>query len=226
MIEVILAGIPLGIFLSLFMVGPVYFILLETSALKGFKAAFIFDLGAVFADIVFITIAYLSSYRLIQSLKDEPSIFIFGGILMLTYGIISFLKINKVSKSFDEADIVEITKNNYFGLFVKGFLLNFINIGVLLFWFFILVTVSSKLHLQVSKIIVFFTSVLATYLIFDIGKIVLAKSLKNKMTTINIIKIKKLTSFILIIFGLILMFQGWFPSKNNFTEKIIEKTIK
>jgi threonine/homoserine/homoserine lactone efflux protein len=56
MLQDLLSGIPLGIFLS-FMVGPVFFVLLETSAVKGFRAAFVFDLGVVTADIFFITIA-------------------------------------------------------------------------------------------------------------------------------------------------------------------------
>ena len=94
MINDILAGIPWGIFLS-FMIGPVFFILLETSIIKGFRAALVFDLGVVLGDIVFIAIAYLGSYRLIQSLKDQPALFIFGGVLMFFYGIISFLQLKK-----------------------------------------------------------------------------------------------------------------------------------
>ena len=96
MINDILSGIPWGIFLS-FMVGPVFFILLETSIIKGFRAALVFDLGVVLGDIVFIGIAYLGSYRLIQSLKDKPALFIFGGILMLVYGIISFVRLKTYS---------------------------------------------------------------------------------------------------------------------------------
>jgi threonine/homoserine/homoserine lactone efflux protein len=127
MLQDLLSGIPLGIFLS-FMVGPVFFVLLETSAVKGFRAAFVFDLGVVTADIFFITIAYFSSYRLIQSIKNDPAIYVFGGILMLTYGIISFLKTNKAKKELIEnEDDEELVKNNYLGLFIKGFLLNFIN---------------------------------------------------------------------------------------------------
>jgi threonine/homoserine/homoserine lactone efflux protein len=64
MVNDILAGVPWGIFLS-FMIGPVFFILLETSILKGFRAAIVFDLGVILGDIVFIGIAYLGSYRLI-----------------------------------------------------------------------------------------------------------------------------------------------------------------
>ena len=64
MINDILAGIPWGIFLS-FMIGPVFFVLLETSIIKGFRAALVFDLGVVLGDIFFICVAYLVSYRLI-----------------------------------------------------------------------------------------------------------------------------------------------------------------
>ena len=42
MINDILAGIPWGILLS-FMIGPVFFVLLETSVVKGFRAAVVFD---------------------------------------------------------------------------------------------------------------------------------------------------------------------------------------
>ena len=98
MLEAVLSGIPLGIFLS-FLIGPVFFVLLETSAVKGFRAAFVLDLGVVSADIIFICIAYFSSYRLIKRIQDDPSIFIFGGVLMITYGLISYLKLKKAVKT-------------------------------------------------------------------------------------------------------------------------------
>ena len=222
MIEDIITGIPLGIFLS-FLVGPVFFVLLETSAVKGFRAAFVFDVGVVLADILFIAVAYFSSYRLIQSIKDDPAIFIFGGIMMLTYGIISFIKLKKVSKNIDEIAVDELIKKNYLGLFFKGFFLNFINVGVLLFWFMILITIGPKLELVTSRMITFFSSVLLTYLIVDIGKILLAKQLRNQMTPSNILKIKKAISILLVIFGLVLMFQGWFPSDQKLVKKALEK---
>ena len=223
MIEAILTGIPLGIFLS-FLIGPVFFVLLETSAVKGFRAAFVFDLGVVLADIVFIAIAYFSSYRLIQSIKDDPAIFIFGGILMFTYGLISFIKLRKIAKiNDDEVVVVELIKKNYLNLFVKGFLLNFINVGVLLFWFLILITIGPKLDLETSRMFVFFATVITTYLIVDIGKILLAKQLRHKLTPGNILKIKKIISILLILFGLIIMSQGWFPSDQKMVIKALEK---
>lgn len=223
MLQDFLSGIPLGIFLS-FMVGPVFFVLLETSAVKGFRAAFVFDLGVVTADVVFITIAYFSSYRLIQSIKNDPAIYLFGGILMLTYGVISFLKTKKAKKELIENDDdEELVKNNYLGIFIKGFLLNFINVGVLLFWFLILITVGPKLQLETPRMVVFFSSVIGFYLVVDIGKIILAKQLKNKMTPVNILKIKKGISILLMVFGIVLMLQSWFPSENKLAKKVLEK---
>jgi|SRR3970040_741228 threonine/homoserine/homoserine lactone efflux protein len=222
MINDILSGIPWGIFLS-FMIGPVFFILLETSIIKGFRAAFVFDLGVILGDIVFIGIAYLGSYRLIQSLKDKPALFIFGGILMLVYGIISFLQLKKEEKVNTDIIDREIIKKNYGSLFVKGFFLNIINIGVLGFWLAIIISVGPKLEMQTSRMITFFTTVILSYLVIDCIKILLAKQLKNKLTPNNILKIKKGISIVLMIFGVVLITQGWFPKEKEMMKNAFEK---
>jgi threonine/homoserine/homoserine lactone efflux protein len=222
MINDILSGIPWGIFLS-FMIGPVFFILLETSIIKGFRAALVFDLGVICGDIVFIGIAYLGSYRLIQSLKDKPALFIFGGILMLAYGIISFLQLKKEEKVNTDIIDKEIIKKNYASLFVKGFFLNIINIGVLGFWLAIIISVGPKLEMQTSRMITFFATVILSYLFIDCIKILLAKQLKNKLTPPNILKIKKGISIVLMIFGVVLITQGWFPKEKEMVKNAFEK---
>jgi len=222
----ILSAIPLGFFLS-FMIGPVFFVLLETSVVKGFKAAIFFDLGVVFADIVFILIAFFSSYRLIQSIKNDPALFIFGGLVMLTYGIISFVKNKKdFKKSLDEEDPIDLAKKNYLSLFIKGFFLNFINIGVLGFWLAILITIGPQLELKTSRMITFFTTLILTYFVTDIFKILLAKQLRSKLNPKNILIIKKGISIILIISGVFLLSQGWFPKEQKMVNKAFEKLEK
>jgi len=225
MINDILSGIPWGLFLS-FMIGPVFFILLETSIVKGFRAAFIFDLGVVTADIIFIAIAYLGSYRLLQNLQDKPSLFIFGGILMFVYGIISFVNIKKEKKVNTESMDEEISKKNYGSMYLKGFFLNIINIGVLGFWMAIILSTGPKLDMQTSRIITFLTTVIVSYLLFDSIKIVLAKQLKTKMTPTNILKIKKVISVVMMLFGLVLMTQGWFPEEKEKIKNVLERIDK
>ncbi|MFP5437650.1 MAG: LysE family translocator [Bacteroidia bacterium] len=223
MIQDILSAIPLGFFLSI-MPGAVFFVLLETSVLKGFKAAIAFDLGAITSDVVFILIAYFSSYKLLEKIKDEPALFIFGGLVMFTYGIISLMKLKKVSKNelVDDAS-KDIIRKDYLSLFIKGFLLNFINIGVLGFWLAIIITWGPKLDMDPSRIFLFFVSVIGAYFAVDLCKIMLAKQLRSKLTTRNIQKIKQGISIILMIFGLALLFQGWFPSGMKQTINTLEQ---
>jgi threonine/homoserine/homoserine lactone efflux protein len=209
-------------FLLCFMIGPVFFVLLETAAVKGFRAAFVFDLGVITADFIFIGVAYFSSYRLINSIKDAPALFIVGGLIMRSDGIISFLKLKKTTKIIEETIEVEPIKKDYTSLYFKGFLLNFINVGVLGFWLLIFLTFGPTLQLKTSRLLVFFISVIATYLFIDVFKILLAKKLKNKMTVNNILKIKKLTSILLIVFGISIMLQGWFPSEQKLVKKAVE----
>ncbi len=225
MINDILAGIPWGILLS-FMIGPVFFILLETSIIKGFRAALVFDLGVILGDLFFIGIAYLGSYRLIKSLKDDPALFIFGGVLMLAYGIISFIKLKKEVKVNTDIIDKEIIKKDYASLFIKGFLLNIINIGVLGFWLAIIISVGPKLEMQTSRMVTFFISVIGSYLFIDCIKILLAKQLKTKLNPTNILKIKKGISIVMIVFGTILILQGWFPNEKEKLKHVLERIDK
>ena len=224
LLQDILSAIPLGFFLS-FMIGPVFFVLLETSVVKGFRAAIIFDTGVILADIVFITIAFFSSYRLIQTIKDDPALFIFGGLVMLTYGIISFINNRKEAKKIklDEIDPTELAKTNYLSLFIKGFFLNFINIGVLGFWLAILITIGPQLELKTSRMLTFFSTLIVTYFVTDIFKILLAKQLRSKLNPKNILLIKKIISIVLIVSGIFLLSQGWFPKEQKIVNKAFEE---
>lgn len=206
MLDDIQAAIPLGFFLS-FMIGPVFFVLLETSATKGFRAALIFDIGVIIADIVFITIAYFSSFQLLQNLSNQPGLYVFGGVILLIYGIITFKK--KQVKLRDED--VKVTSGDYVSLFIKGFLLNFINIGVLVFWLGIIIIVGPSLDNNSDRIIIFFTAVIAAYFITDLIKIILAKQLRRKLTPKRIFLVKKALGIVLIICGLVLITKGFLP---------------
>lgn len=222
MVQDIFTAIPLGLFLA-FLLGPVFFVLLETAALKGFRAALSFDLGVISADIVFLLIAYLSTNKLLERLKDDPALFIFGGVLLVTYGIMSLLRIKKVVPHEDDTpEIRKLSKSDYLGLAAKGFLLNFINIGVLGFWLGLIIVFGPQLDMDSNRIIVFFAAVLASYLIVDIFKILLAKKLNKRLTPLRIYYMKKAISIVMIVFGGILIFQGLFPSEIKKIKNTVE----
>ncbi len=222
MFQDVLAALPLGLFLA-FLLGPVFFVLLETAAIKGFRAAFAFDLGVIVADIVFLFVAYLSTTKLLASIKDDPALFIFGGMILATYGVMSFVQTKKVLRQEDDTpEIRKLSKSDYMGLAVKGFLLNFINIGVLGFWLGLIIIFGPKLEMEQNRILVFFGSVLGTYLVLDVFKILLAKKLNRKLTPTRIYIMKKGISILLIVFGGMLIFQGVFPNQVNGIKEQIE----
>src|SRR6056297_3343785 len=180
MFQDILAAIPLGFFLA-FLLGPVFFVLLETAAIKGFRAAISFDLGVIFADVIFLLIAYLSTTKLLNRIKDDPALFVFGGGILLTYGIIQFIQTKPVLQHEELPEIQRLNKRDYLGLAAKGFLLNFINIGVLGFWLGLIIVFGPQMEMETDRITVFFGSVLGTYLVVDVFKILAAKKLNRKL---------------------------------------------
>ena len=118
---------------------------------------------------------------------------------MFSYGLISFIQLKRnFKKQLDiDKDFDIIPKKNYFTLFFKGFLLNFINIGVLGFWMMIIITYGPQMEMNTSRISIFFAAILVFYLAFDVAKIVLAKQLKHKLIPANIYKIKRIISLVI-----------------------------
>ncbi|MDO6516142.1 Threonine/homoserine/homoserine lactone efflux protein [Zobellia uliginosa] len=219
--EDIQAAVPLGFLLS-FMIGPVFFVLLETSAIKGFRAAIVFDFGVILADGIFLVIAYFSSFQLLENLSNQPGLYVFGGVILLVYGITTIFK--KPPKQVDTS--IKVKKSDYLGLFVKGFLLNFINIGVLVFWLGIIIVVGPSLNNDPNRIIVFFSTMVGAYFVTDIFKILLAKQLKKKLTINRIYLIKKGIGIILIICGIVLIVKGFLPKDQFNIENGIERIEK
>jgi threonine/homoserine/homoserine lactone efflux protein len=221
LLDDILAAIPFGILLA-FTIGPVFFVLLETSATKGFTSALIFDLGVILADIIFICLAFFSTNKLLDKIKDDPNFLVFGGVLLIVYGFISFIKTSKSFRSIvRDYQKVKIQKD-YWKLFVKGFLLNFINIGVLLGWLGFIV-IGTSITSSENGVLVFISTMLITYFITDLFKMAAAKRLKNRLTPKRIYKTKKIVALVILGFGVLLLFQGLFPKVYEQSREQIEK---
>ena len=143
-------AVIVGFFLA-FMIGPVFFMLIQTSIIKGARAAIAFDIGVVLGDIVFIIIAYYGSKSLLERIKDDPRMFYIGGLILLVYGIIVFLDKSQKRAVQDES-LVLPEKTNYFSLLIKVFILNFINVGLLAFWLVMIVVIVSNIDMNTNKI--------------------------------------------------------------------------
>lgn len=224
MFQDFLAAVPLGVVLA-FLLGPVFFVLLETAAIKGFRAALFFDLGVLLADIVFLLIAYFSTSQLLESIKDDPALFIFGGCILATYGVVTFIKQKKAIPHTETDELRKMKKSDFLGLAVKGFLLNFVNIGVLGFWLGLIIAFGPTMEMDPERLIVFFATILGTYLVVDILKILLAKKLNHKLTPTRIYKLKKSISVIIAICGAVLIARGVFPARMEKVQHKMENVM-
>lgn len=222
MLDDILTAIPFGIILA-FTIGPVFFVLLETSATKGFTCALIFDLGVILADIIFILLIFMSTDTILDKIKDDPKLLVFGGVLLVVYGIISFIKTSKSFRSIvREHHRIELPKKDYGKLFMKGFLLNFINIGVLLGWLGFIV-IGTSITTSENGVTVFIVTMLISYFLCDLFKIAAAKRLKSKLTPRRIFKTKKIVALVILGFGILLLSQGLFPDLYEKGKEQIDK---
>lgn len=199
-------------FLLAFAVGPVFFTLIETSITKGFRAAVFFDLGAMVADIIFILIAFYSTSKILEKVKDDPGLLIFGGGVLIAYGIISYIRTAKSFIKIAREHYAVNVKKNLAGLFLKGFLLNFVNFGVLAGWIGTIIMANALTSAE-NGVILFLSTVLVTFFLTDLLKITLAKRLRKKMTPRFTYKTKKWVSIFIIAFGVIMLLQGIFSDQ-------------
>ncbi len=222
MINEYVNAILLGLGLA-FMAGPVFFVLIETSITKGFRAAIIFDFGVVLADIVFISLAYFGSLAFLEKIQDDPRIYLIGGFILVLYGLHTLLY-KRTKKTVTDKNLVVVENNNYLGLFLKGFFLNSINIGVLAFWLTIVIAVSSNFQMNQSKIFNYFALVIITFFFIDIVKILAAKQLQKKLTPVVLRKIRQILGIFFIIFGVVLATKRFIPEKTmHKIDRVIEK---
>jgi threonine/homoserine/homoserine lactone efflux protein len=202
----------IGFFMA-FMIGPVFFMLIQTSILKGARAAIVFDLGVILGDISFILLAYYGSRPLLEKIKDDPRLFFIGGMVLIIYGLITYFDKENKKQVEESEELVNIPiKNNYLKLFLKGYFLNFINIGVLAFWLGAVLVIGPSFDMDKNIIFSYFSCIILGYFITDLGKIFLAKKLKDKMTPALVFRIKRIMGIILIVCGVFLMLKGFIPT--------------
>lgn len=207
MTDLILKAIITGFILSI-MVGPVFFVLLETSIRKGIRAAIAFDIGVFLSDIIYILIAFVffSEVKHLAEGEGQNLAKILGGALFIAYGVYNFFKKPKSIKVGGDGKPVHDLKD-YALLSLKGFLLNFANPMVIFYWFSVL-TLSDKGQDIDSSTYTFIVILLGTFFSIDLLKIVGAKQLRPLITGKLLTALNQLIGIVFVVFGLVLIFQS------------------
>ncbi len=204
-------GIVTGFILSI-MIGPVFFMLLELSIRKGARAAMSFDLGVLLSDVLYIAIAFFFFSEIKELTTDgnnEHWMKIGGGIIFIGFGLVFLLKKNS-KKDEEFREVTNTNKKEYFLLGLKGFFLNFTNPMVIFYWLSVLTLGASdagKSDLNES-VLIYVIVILITFFSIDLLKIFGAKKLRPFITDKVLLAMNRLTGIVIMLTGVILLFQG------------------
>lgn len=193
------------------MIGPVFFVIMETSIKKGVRAALMFDIGVILGDIIYICIAYVF-YNEVHKLSVGTNgewLKIIGGVIFMIYGVYyyQFKKVEQIK--VDELGNVVTEPGDYRNLMLKGFVLNFANPMVIFYWFTVMTLVEKNDSDGVAPVVFFISILLATFLSFDLLKMVGAKKLRPLITPRILKSLNHLIGIVFIGFGAFLLIRGF-----------------
>lgn len=220
MFELIFSAIGLGFMLSLVFIGPIFFLLIETSFTRGPKHALALDFGVITADLVCIVAAYYASADLVSIIDKHPGFYRITSLFILVYGIIMIVTKTKMHMPGEE----KIISQNYVKTFLNGFLLNILNVGVILFWLVTVIGVRNQ-YPGGESLILYLAIVIATYLLIDLAKIFLAKQFHYKLTQKLANQIRRGVGIVLILFSIFIFLQS-FKMFNQFDKQLEEAEKK
>ena len=128
--DIVLNGIISGLVLA-FLIGPVFFTILQTSIERGFWSGFFVAMGASVSDALYILVAYLGLIQFMEADNFRHYVAYGGGTVLLGFGIYYlFVK----SKRLTHYDREKIQTRSWVRLLAKGFIINGLSPMVLFFW--------------------------------------------------------------------------------------------
>jgi len=196
--DIVFNGLQLGIVLA-FLIGPVFFTILQTSIERGFRNGVLVSLGVSLSDIVYVAICY---FGLVQFINDPQFRFFLayaGGAILILFGIYHlFIK----SRRRMTAPLDVASEKKMYRYFIKGFIINGMSPMVLIFWIGAISIASLDFgYTRGFEFFIFFSTVLGTVLSTDILKAYLADKLRTLITHRLMTIINVVVGICLIIFG-------------------------
>lgn len=209
--EAVRLGIGYGFLISALAIGPSFFMVLQTSIQRGLKMAIALELGIILSDIVCIFFAYLGAASLMSTLEESQYTYPSAGAVLIVYGLLKFLREKKPVKPVKTAE-----GQNALVIFLRGFFINIINPGLLLYWFTIVGLGFEALkddgitdQQLVQANVLFNATIIGVVFGIDLLKIFFAQKLRNVLKDEVLEKIDIVVSCIFIGMGLYFVFKNF-----------------
>ena len=198
MIEVLIKAFGLALVL-IFMIGPVFFSLVQTGIESGFSSGAVMAVGVAIADATYIIISYFGLANYLAPYSDYMGPV--GGTVFIIFGLYSILKTRtRISYSNEDQK-----KSGLVKFLAKGFLINAASPFVIVFWLATVSAITAQYSSE-ADIFLFFGSAVLFVFIGDLIKVGLANRLK-RLVTVRFIRIMNfIVGLILIGVGIRLLF--------------------
>jgi threonine/homoserine/homoserine lactone efflux protein len=201
----LLEGIKIGLILS-FMIGPIFFALVQTSVDEGFRAGLMVAVGIWVSDTSYVLGVYFGVSLLANIVNTQTFTLVLGvagSILLTIFGLVTLLTIPKglLTNTLPEYK----RSSSYISLFIKGFLINTINPFTVFFWSSLMGTVVIKDGFHGTQAFIFFAGVLGTIVVTDLLKVLLAKRIRYSLRPVHLLWLRRISGAALIAFGVVLL---------------------
>lgn len=197
------------ILLLTFSFGPAFFALINTGIKHGYKTGSLLAIGVVASDLILcliiIFLVDLGATNLIHDEKNQRFMGILAGVILIVFGSFYF---RRPVKKTDDA--IEVKTPSAGVMLLKGFFLNSLNPAVWLLWLGNVTAVSKSLNYSVVNMLLYFGITLGIVLLVELGKVSAAGKLKQLLTDKIMHNINILTGVLLVIFGLLLVYNHYF----------------
>ena len=159
---------------SIVFIGPVVFTLLQATLKKGIVAGISTSVGIIVSDIVAVAICALGAIPFFEDVNNQFWLAVFGSILLCLMGLKYIIDPNIETSAGGTSSI---NKSDYSKFFVEGFLINFVNPSVFVYW----IGFIAYAHIEYNdsaNVWIFIGAMQAGISTIDIAKTLLAVKLK------------------------------------------------
>lgn len=202
--DIFFNGFKVGIVLA-FLIGPVFFTIVQTSIERGFWKGVLVALGVSLSDVAYVAICYFGLFQFLNEPKWRTTMAYAGGVILILFGLYHLL----VKSRRAMQNVQAASESTDFKYFVKGFIINGITPMVLIFWIGTVSVATIDFGYQKGyELFWFFAALLATVLATDILKAYLAGKLRKLITQRFLMIVNVVVGICLLIFGIQLMLNA------------------
>lgn len=196
-------GIGTGFLMSV-LLGVIFFMLIQAGLKYHWKKGFNIAAGVITGDIIYVILAISFTGAIAAFLaKNEHTIAIVGGVILLIMGVAAILKKRQIPGTDEKISSLKNARDFYF----KPLLINLVNPANAAWWLG-LYSMPPALHYATDQKIIFAAGAICTVFFTEVGVAATASKLKKYITPATIHKVDVGVGILLMAVGVRLVLKG------------------